>query len=260
MLIKNLHSAIENVNPDRFLQGLSAVDQEKHKSKIPSLEQPKFNWIFENIDFKQWRSADSHVLWLFGPPTCRIYQAVSHIVDQAKADSASQNALLYIFCRTVTNAAHVGTGFVRVLLHQLVSNLLAPKKKSVITVFLHTLLDAVIRKKDTDLDPKLWPVEDITKQLLDVTRSSEHWDALMAALKIEERELVLIIDGLDNCGHELTRKICAFVSQLQGRVKVLLTSRPQNEIKAMVEEGVLSIEYDKERQGTIITLLYSAPI
>lgn len=260
MLIEqSLRFAIDSVNPDRFLQRLSAIDQEKHKSKIPSLELPKFNWIFENIDFKQWKSTNGHVLWLSGPPTCRIDQAVSHIVDQAKADSGSQNALLYIFCRTVANATSVGTGFVRVLLHQLVSNLLPPKKKSVITVFLHDLLDAVISKKDTDLDSKLWPVQDITKQLLCVTRSSEHWEALMAALKIEERELVLIIDGLDDCRHELTREICAFVSQLRGRVKALLTSRPQNVIKVMVEEeGVLSIEYDKERQGTIITPLLCA--
>ncbi|KAF8540455.1 hypothetical protein BDD12DRAFT_804470 [Trichophaea hybrida] len=75
---KDLRSAIDNVNPVQFLRRLRIVDQEKYKSTMPSWEQHKFNWIFENIEFKLWRSTGSHILWLSGPPTCRIRDAVSH--------------------------------------------------------------------------------------------------------------------------------------------------------------------------------------
>jgi len=248
---KALGHAIDNVNPDGFLRKLSAVDQNVHKSGIPPSEEHKFNWIFKNIDFKQWKSGgNNQVLWLSGPPACRIHLAATHIVDMTKADLGPQSTLLYIFCRTVRSNA---TFFVHVLLHQLLSNSQPLKKKALIIVFLSTLLNAVIRRKEA-LDPKLWENSERRQleNLLDVTLSSEHLDALAAVLKIEALGLLLIIDELDDGGPKFTRELCAFISQLQGRVKVLFTSRPQEEIKVLLE-GVTSIEYDKERRGLVIT-------
>ncbi|KAF8248994.1 hypothetical protein K440DRAFT_677960, partial [Wilcoxina mikolae CBS 423.85] len=92
-------------------------------------------------------------------------------------------------------------------------------------------------------------------RLLQVSHGSECWNALLAALKKEERELLLIIDGLDDGGHEFTKELCGFISQLPGSVKTLLTSKPQEEIKALLE-GVLSIEYDKERIECLNTLRF----
>src|SRR2546429_6074824 len=99
---------------------LSAVDQEGYKSTIPSLDcdQPKFYWIFKNIDFEQWSSTSrSQVLWLSAPPEYSIHQVSSYIVDQVKIKALkTQHSVLYFFCST------------------------AIWEKSIVTTFIHTLL------------------------------------------------------------------------------------------------------------------------
>jgi hypothetical protein len=51
-----LRSIIDSLDPDLFLETLSAVDQEKYKSTIqlPDFDDPMFFWTFRNTDFEQW--------------------------------------------------------------------------------------------------------------------------------------------------------------------------------------------------------------
>jgi hypothetical protein len=66
----------------------------------------------------------------------------------------------------------------------------------------------------------------------------------------EKRELLIVVDGLDKVKHErgeFIKDFYAFVDHLQQRilmVKILLTSRPQANIKEVFNR-LLYIEYDK---------------
>ena len=54
--MQTILSIVGAVDSDRLLCYLPAVDQEPHKSRTQPLgcSQPKFYWIFKNIDFDQW--------------------------------------------------------------------------------------------------------------------------------------------------------------------------------------------------------------
>jgi len=249
------------VYPDHFLETLSAIDQEKPKSDITPADygQPRFYWVFKNVDFQQWMSASSAMLWLSGPPLCGIQQAAVHIINLAKKEATGRHrSVHYFFCSTVARAKSAVTIFVRALLHQIVSHLPVPNKKTVITVFLFFLLEAVV-SRDPAFHSNLWQhtKNDLIKMLLDVSSDSEHMDALKAAIETEkEQELSFIICGLDkvqNHKKEFSQKVYALVEYLRERtsnVKVLITSNLEDEIKVLFKE-IPSIEYDKERQGSI---------
>jgi hypothetical protein len=78
------------------------------------------------------------------------------------------------------------------------------KRKSIITIFLHTLLDDVLgRYPEHDLKPKQSDRgrDDQIKKILDISNNCNHGhlDALMAVLDGERvKQLYIIIDGLEN--------------------------------------------------------------
>jgi len=264
-----LRSTIDSVNLDQFRRVLSAVDQEEHKSTIPSLdcEQPNFYWIFRNMDFEQWRSANcSQVLWLSGPPQCNIHQVSSYVVDLVKNKaSETQHSVLYFFCSTASREASmeksIVTIFVHAILYQIIYCPPLDKKLSVVRNFLHTLIDAIFRSKQTP-NPVPPPFEEkespdtTIKKILNAP-ANELWDALETILAAEQRrELLIVIDGLDKAKHqkvEFTKGVRELITRLREgtlMVKALLTSRPQAEIKEVLN-GLPHIEYDKERKGSI---------
>jgi hypothetical protein len=254
------------VDLDRFLPMLSMVDQEKHRSTIPSLnyDQPKLFWIFRNMDFRKWSTAGCpQVLWLSGPPECDIHQVSSYIVDQEKnRTSKTQYFVLYFFCSTAAWEEPIIVIFIHTLLDQIVR--CSPENKRVLIVrrFLHSLLEGTFKRGRTpnwergDFNEKDSPDTNI-KTILNAP-ANELWAALEAVLGDEEqRGLSIVVDGLDKVQHqrgELIRGVRAFVKHLQQRtsnVRILLTSRPLAEIKDLFD-GLPCIEHDRERKGLLV--------
>jgi hypothetical protein len=251
-----VRSAINSVTVDPFLQMLSVVNQEGYISTIPSLncDQPEFYWIFRNMDFVQWDSANcSQVLWLSGPPKCNIHQVSSYIVKEKALKI--EYYILHFFCSTAVGGKSIVSLFVHTLLYQIVSCSPMDKKISIVRNFLHSHADSIFEKDSNQLFdnfPEMW-----LKRILDAPTDDELWTALKAVLAKElERELFLVVDGLDKVQYEkreFINGVRVFVEHLQQRtakVKILLTSRPQDEIKEILD-GLPCIEYDKERKGLI---------
>jgi ankyrin repeat domain-containing protein 50 len=267
---ETLLSAIGSVNPDHFLQILSAIDQEEHKSTISSLDcdQPKFYWIFKNMDFKQLDAASSQVLWLSGPPECDIHHASSYIVDLAKKKtSETRRSVLFFFCSTAVRekSKSIIAVFVHTLLYQIIYCSPMDKKIPIIKSFLHTLLEAILeRERATYWEPSRFKQEDSSdttiKKILEAS-PKDLWDSLKTVLADEQkRELSIVIDGLDKVERqkdEFIRGVLTFIVYLQERiskVKALLTSRPRGEIKEIFDELCIKydyIEYDRERKGLV---------
>jgi hypothetical protein len=258
------------VDSDQLLRHLAAVDQEGHESRTrrSGCDQPKFYWIFKNLDFDQWqRTNGMEVLWLSGPAECRISDAASHIVDLAKETYPEvQHSVLYFFCSTAPRKIPIAITFVSTVVRQLVR--CSPKlKREITTIFLSTLLATILGEEPLS-KPKvpLFNADDsaevMVKKILKAP-SDAYWDALRAVMDIEwEKGLSLIIDGLDKTEHqkhEFIRELCAFIEYLRERpstTRVLLTSRPQAEIKDILGR-LPSIEYDKERKGLTCLIFYS---
>lgn len=255
-----IQSAVDGVNLDQLLEMLSTYDQEKQRSTIPTqdCDQPKFYWVFRNIDFQKWNSAScSHVLWLSGPPDCSIHHVSSYIIDMKK-NKAQQNkhSVLYFFCSSTGSIV----AFIQTLLYQYICSSPLSKRKSTIIVFLKALFKAISRREETlnrefSLFKEEDPQDEKIKKILNAPLD-DLWAALEAALADEkEQELLIVVDGLDQNKYqksEFCKGVREFVERLQERVskvKTLLTSRPQTDIKELYDE-LLCVEYDKERKGS----------
>jgi hypothetical protein len=178
---------------------------------------------------------------------------------EKKATLKTEHIVLYFFCSSALRKKSIVDVFVHTLLYQIVRCSPMNEKISIVKSFLHTLLKEAFKtaiapsweKRDfKEEDP---PDEKIKKLLK--APADKLWAALKAALDCEqERELSVVVDGLDNVKYEkseLIKGVRAFVEHLQQRTskaKILLTSRPQAEIKE-VFSGFPCIEHDKERKG-----------
>ena len=214
------------------------------------------------MDFERWQhTTGSEVLWLSGPAECHISDASSYIVDLCKEKPCrTQHLVLYFFCSTASAQAPIAATFVSTIIHQLASRTPQLTGK-VITVFLRTLLDTILRDEPlSDLGRSRFKANDsaeaAVKKILKAP-SSGYWGALWEVLDIEpEQELSLIIGGLDKVEHQkdnFIQELCTFVEHLRGRpstTRVLLTSQPQAGIKEILGQ-LPSIEYGRERKGLI---------
>ena len=220
------------------------------------------------MDFGQWQHTDGmEVLWLSGPAECRISDASSRIVDLAKGTYPEvQHSVLYFFCSTAPRKTPIAITFVSTIVRQLVR--CSPKlEKEITTTFLRTLLDAIFSGEPLS-NPEVPrfsagdSAEVLAKKIIKAP-SDAYWGALRAVANIQrEKGLSLIIDGLDQTEHqkhEFIRELCVFIEYLRerpSRTRVLLTSRPQAEIKEILGR-LPSIEYDRERKGMIHLVSFS---
>jgi len=256
---KLLQYITSNLEPDLFLAMLSGnVDQKDYKSKILPLNsnQPEHFWIFRNIDFDQWHSADcSQVLWLSGPSSHDLYQVSSYILDLVNTD---QTALYFFFSSTAGASINVNAVVVHSLLYQIVSSLIAEKKNSTSTilVFIRSLLNQIAPSepwmKNSSLDMALRGLIGSSK-----ISSGQFWKALKAVLAQQKQKYLIVIDGLDKAEHQVIGEIRSFITYVQERVwsKALLTSRTRADIKKSLD-GLPCIEYDKERQGWVAFFIW----
>ena len=214
------------------------------------------------MDFDRWQSTrGSEVLWLSGPAECRISDASSHIVDLVKeTHSDVQHSVLYFFCSTAPTETPTAISFASTIVCQLIH--CSPKlTQDITTIFLRTLLDTILREELLSKpEVSRFNTDDSADEILQKTlkaSSDAYWRALRAVIDIEwEKGLSLIIDGLDGSEyqqHKFIQELYVFIEHLRGRprtTRVLLTSRPQAEIKEILGQ-LPSIEYDRERKGLI---------
>lgn len=244
------------MDPDHFLNILSTVDQENHifTARLLDCNQPKFFWIFKNVDFTLWSSGKAPALLLSGPTECSI-NLVSSIIVRLEMDaiSGTQDLVLYFFCSTVDGMRSSVTTFIHTLLHQFICCLPPDRRGAVITTFLRVLLDKIL-SRDQSFFKADCSRGNVLKMIFNES-NSELWDALKAALNSEqERKLTIIIDGLyrvENENSEFIRGLRALIEYLimerPLKSKVLLSSRPQADTKK-IHDQLLVIEYDKERK------------
>ena len=211
------------------------------------------------MDYEQWWSSKgSRALWLSGPAECDISDASSCILGLAKETSAgAQHSALYFFCPILTVEDPVVVTFARTIVPQLVC-CFPQLKEQVTKVFLRTLVKTIL-SEDNPKQSSFKPgdsVEATVKKILQAS-SEGYWSAFRAVMSLEyKQEIYLVIDGLEKAGQEFIRGVHFFIESLQGcssTIKVLLTSRPQAELKQILGE-MPCIEYDKERKGLVCVI------
>ncbi|KAF8539940.1 hypothetical protein BDD12DRAFT_881439 [Trichophaea hybrida] len=230
------------------------INQDEHISPV-NPNDPKLYWIFQDIDYKDWVSTgSSQVLWIFGPPDRGITEVASHFVGITKGNASG--AVFYFFCSMLEKETSVATTFTTSVLHHILNSSGDNQARSIITTFLSTLLHMILKR-----DQRHFLEEDSSvitvKDILNASLGRELLSALTeTVVKIETiPDTPLIIDGIDKLGKEGAQFLEKFCSQaiVSPKFKALLTCRPDPYIKEIVD-GMLCIEYDKERQECLNSL------
>jgi hypothetical protein len=230
------------------------TNQDEHISKIDPIhrDSPKLYWIFKNIDFEHWESADSpQMLWVFGPPDHGVTAASSHIIDLAK-EGASQieGVVFYFFCSAVEKKSSVATNFTHSFLRHILNGSEDDQAKSIATTFLSTLLRNILPRDSSRFHKEDSSITTV-KKILDAL-DSELLEALTeAVVHIREvQEASIIIDGIDKIGQEWASFVNRYLQKTKAmpKFKAFVTSQPDPHIKAIVD-GLPCIEYDQERKG-----------
>ncbi|KAI9769491.1 MAG: hypothetical protein M1840_003968 [Geoglossum simile] len=210
-LHKVLLSTIDSVDLDRFLQVLSAIDQDEYKTTIQPLDhgQPTFYWIFRNMDFEQWNSgSDSRVLWLSGPSGCNIHRVSSYIVDQAKNKaSRTRQFVLYFFYSTAIRGKPIATVLIHTFLNQIICSSLVDKRILIVKTFLRALATRERAPNWNSPFEMSDSLDAIMGKMLGA-QINELWDALKAVLDGEpKRKLLIVIDELGGAEHQNDKSI-----------------------------------------------------
>ncbi|KAF8531950.1 hypothetical protein BDD12DRAFT_902622 [Trichophaea hybrida] len=233
---------------------LSIIDQDQHRSEIlrHDWNEPKFYWITKNIDFTQWESAnDSRALFLSAPPGHGTTEVCAHVIDLAKENSSqTNNSVLHFFCSTATEYT-LSTVLTHTLLNQIVCCSSAGKADSIATAFLNTLLGGHFRQRKQDFKEDD-PLNETMKKILNAPENVLMEALAEAIKKARIQNLSIIVDGLwGDIAYWLVKLIMS-VMQATPKLKALLTSAQNPDGKIL--DGMLCIEYDKERQECLRAL------
>ncbi|KAL7915295.1 putative kinesin [Trichoderma velutinum] len=269
---------ISESNFEQLLQLLPVLDQSHRKSAIPNLDprDPKFSWVFRNMDYESWRSNNSRlVLCLSSPLAHHLSQVSSYIVDQ---EEKANRPVLYCFCSQVTNGEFNKGGqdvedqtialpniLIYTLLHQIIH--LSPIEKRILIVrnLLNDLLQKLLEKKT---------VQDLTQNDIDGNNLPNAFrsflgnistDDLLAVFQLtldftNPQPTLIVLDGIEKAyqGGRFIQLIGILINDLRRRnssMKVLLVGPTICDITSLSQESVF-IEYDKERKECLSSLQF----
>ncbi|KAF4826189.1 Vegetative incompatibility protein HET-E-1 [Colletotrichum tropicale] len=196
---------------DNLMTALNSSNYASHRARNPAPVEGTCTWYFEHKRFRAWfESTGSPLLWISADPGCGKSVFASYLVDHFKELSQANavNVCYFFFKSDNEEQSDVARG-IQAILYQLYT-----------------------QQKDLSRRQKLrgGDLESIEKLWVAFSQSTVHGDA---------KSTICILDGIDECEPKprgvLLRCIAEhFASdgvQQQSKLRVLITSRPENQIK-----------------------------
>jgi hypothetical protein len=224
---------------NQCLKDLRSTDPRHDKTRIQNtkggLLKDSYRWILENESFKDWSdNAQNRILWIKGDPgkgktmlLCGIIDELMPMTKLAKPIDQTTNTILlsYFFCQGTDARFNNASAVLRGLIY-----LLIIQEPSLIS---HVQTKYEHAGKDLFSDANAW------------VALSEIFVAMLQDSKA--KEIILIIDALDECETDLPKLLDAIIQQLAHlHVKFIISSRNIPSIRQRLEphipQGILSLE------------------
>lgn len=218
---------------------LRSTDPRDDKMRIQNtkggLLKDSYRWVLENESFKSWQNnAQSRVLWIKGDPgkgkTMLLCGIIDELMPKTKlakpVDQLTDAVLLsYFFCQGSDARVNNATAVLRGLIY-----LIGVQEPSLLSHVQTKYKDA---GKYLFTDANAW------------TALSEIFVSILQDSKV--KEIILIIDALDECETDLPKLLDAIVHQFTlPNVKWIISSRNTHNIqqclKSHISQGILSLE------------------
>ncbi|KAJ4863715.1 ankyrin repeats (3 copies) domain-containing protein [Trichoderma breve] len=275
-----LQSFISESSLEQLLQLLPAPEQSQRKSAIPDLDprDHNFSWVFENIDYKSWRSNDSRfVLCLSSPLGHHLSQVTSYVVDQ---EQNANHPVLYCFCSKINNGEFIvnkggqisegqnialASALIYTLLKQII--VLSPIEKRLL--IMHNLFNSLLQKIFEKPPSQNWTENgfdgnDPFKGLHELLGNAATDDLLAVFQDIldyaKPQPTLIVLDGVEKAyqGGRFLHLIGVLINDLRrqsSNMKALLVGPTVCDITALSQESMF-IEYDKELKECLFSLQF----
>ncbi|UKZ92792.1 uncharacterized protein TrAFT101_007728 [Trichoderma asperellum] len=224
---------------NQCLKDLRSTDPRDDKTRIQNtkggLLKDSYRWILENENFQDWRNnAQNRILWIKGNPgkgktmlLCGIIDELMPMTKLAQPIDQNNNTILlsYFFCQGTDARINNATAVLRGLIY-----LILVQEPSLIS---HVQTRYKHAGKDLFSDVNAW------------VALSETFVAILQDSKV--KEIILIIDALDECETDLPKLLDAVAQQLSfPHVKCIISSRNipsiQQRLESHIPQGILSLE------------------
>ena len=212
-----LMSDNQRIARKEFLQSISA-DYVAYKNNLNPRRVPgTCQWFLEDERFHTWRDRVSDsVLFVSAGPGCGKSVLSRALIDERLVTNlVATSNICYFFFKDGLTGQQTGTDMLKALLHQLFSQNTDPD-----------VISFALRKHELHGDKV-------------ATMFDELWDILTTTARLPGAgEIVCVIDALDECKSDsrdkLLKTLTVFFSDVQestrSRLKILITSRPYNEV------------------------------
>ncbi|KAM0178843.1 hypothetical protein ACHAPC_008311 [Botrytis cinerea] len=217
---------------NRCLIDLRTTDPQLDKIRIEEtkggLLANVYNWIFNNVDFRQWhQKRENCLLWIKGDPGKGKTMLLCGIINELH--KSDESALAYFFCQATDTRINNAVAVLRGLIYMLL------KKQPALLSHLQKRYEVAGEKLFKDVNTFI-ALSEILKDIL------------------QDKSLkptILIVDALDECQNDLPQLLRLIVSSLSisSRIKWLVSSRNFPEIEE---------EIDQVKQGTTLSLELNA--
>jgi hypothetical protein len=210
----------------KILSELHRCDYEQHKGRNPTAVDGTCIWIFNHAKYLSWLAeTDLSLLWISADAGCGKSVLASFLVDHHKLHSASHTNVCYFFFKADNNEQRDALHGLSTLLHQLYMS----------QASLTRIAEDILKRETPETGiKKLSQIATLWKLIVD---STEHPEA---------RSTICIIDGLDECEENSRKQLIQLIAKyytlpnddhrvqggVQKKLKLLVTSRPDNLIKA----------------------------
>ena len=200
----------------RCLADLRVTDPRDNKTRIENakggLLEDSYFWILSTEEYLRWREhPESGLFWIKGDPGKGKTMLLFGIINEMKKQTAKQPFLAYFLCQAGDHHINNALAVLRSLIFMLVV-----QQKSLISFVLDKYKHAGKRMFE---DANAWvALSKILKEMLEDPST---------------KDVVLIIDGLDECVSDLDQLLELIVELSASRVKCLVSSRNWLNVQAL---------------------------
>ena len=250
-----------DVARDRFndyKKQLKLIDQSSQFEKRKLMrEKGTCNWLFDVKDFKDWRVGDGkRVLWMSGKGNMGKSFLVSSAIERLEEETREQNDafLQYFFCKNGDNDAQKSDRILNQILCRLYSS--CPSSLDIMD-----RCNDIVGKYLAKSAPSGGTAASSGAKGAQKNTQEEAglpFDEAYAKLTLElKKKIFLVIDALDECtdraDKEFIQTILKMADKVGPQVKIMLTSRPENDIKDQLNDSskIARIQVEKYNEEDI---------
>lgn len=212
--IKAKVQALEsNAHVDKITKWLAAPDPSTNLNKARELHQRGTgHWLLDSDTYRSWKKDNASFLWLYGIPGCGKTILSSTVIADLDKDARTSSSLLYFYFNFTDVEKRSTEKAVRSLITQLYH-----KRANT-----RGLLDSLYVKSEGQ--PTLISLQQTLQAMITLCR-----------------DVWIIMDGLDECdtrGQHAIDSVLLWIKMLRqslSNAHILITSRPENDIKLSIE-------------------------